>query len=395
METIDKKIFTALFFSLFAAVTGVGIVVPLLPVYAHSLGASGFYIALIFGGFSLTRTFFLPWFGKLSDQKGRKPFITSGLFAYFIISVAFIFFQDIKGLVLLRAIQGIASAMIMPVAQAYVGDITPKGKEGISMGLFNMSVFIGLSIGPLLGGGINDYFSLQAAFGAMGALSFAAFCLSFFFLPPTQAEQTVIKVYRPTPWGRLLCDRDIVSISLFRFVYTTCIGIIWGFLPVYGDMEFALSSSSIGILVVMGVSVSGLLHIPMGAIADRIDKRVLVITGGLITVISILLLGRADGFWGLFWANVIFGIGGGISMPALMALAVISGNKAEAMGAVMSLITVAHSMGMLCGSLLAGIVMDIINLQFAFYLGALIMIAGTIVFIIGMYTGKGVVTQVN
>jgi len=82
-------------------------------------------------------------------------------------------------------------------------------------------------------------------------------------------------------------------------------------------------------------------------------------------------------------------------MPALMALAVISGNKAEAMGAVMSLITVAHSMGMLCGSLLAGIVMDIINLQFAFYLGALIMIAGTIVFIIGMYTGKGVVTQVN
>jgi MFS family permease len=388
MEKIDKKIFAALFFSLFAAVTGVGIVVPLLPVYAHSLGASGFYIALIFGGFSLSRTFFLPWFGKLSDQKGRKPFITFGLFAYFIISVAFIFFQDIKGLVLLRAIQGVASAMIMPVAQAYIGEITPKGKEGISMGMFNMSVFIGLSIGPLLGGVIKDYFSLQAAFGAMGVLSFAAFCLSFFFLPPTCEEQTVIKVYQPTPWGRLLKDRDIVSISFFRLAYTTCIGIIWGFLPVYADMKFALSSSSIGVLVVMGVSISGLLHVPMGAIADRIDKRALVITGGLITVVSILLVGKAGGFWGLFWANVIFGIGGGISMPALMALAVISGNKAEAMGAVMSLITVAHSLGMLCGSLLAGIIMDIFNLQYAFYLGAVIMVAGTVVFIIGMNTGK-------
>jgi len=393
METIDKKIFAALFFSLFAAVTGVGIVVPLLPVYAHSLGASGFYIALIFGGFSLTRTVFLPWFGKLSDQKGRKPFITSGLFAYFIISVAFIFFQDIKGLVLLRAIQGIASAMIMPVAQAYIGDITPKGKEGISMGMFNMSVFLGLSIGPLLGGGINDYFSLQAAFGAMGIMSFAAFCLSFFFLPPTQAEQTIIKVYQPTPWGCLLRDRDIVSISFFRFVYTTCIGIIWGFLPVYADMNFALSSSAIGILVVLGVSVSGLMHIPMGAIADRMDKRILVITGGLITVVAILLVGKADGFWGLFWANGIFGIGGGISMPALMALAVISGNKAEAMGAVMSLITVAHSLGMLCGSLLAGVIMDVFNLQYAFYLGAFIMAAGTIVFIIGMCTGRGNLTK--
>jgi MFS family permease len=153
-------------------------------------------------------------------------------------------------------------------------------------------------------------------------------------------------------------------------------------------MNFALSSSSIGVLVVMGVSISGLLHVPMGAIADRIDKRALVITGGLITVVSILLVGKAGGFWGLFWANVIFGIGGGISMPALMALAVISGNKAEAMGAVMSLITVAHSLGMLCGSLLAGIIMDIFNLQYAFYLGAVIMVAGTVVFIIGMYTGK-------
>ena len=148
---IDKKIFAALFFSLFAAVTGVGIVVPLLPVYAHSLGASGFYIALIFGGFSATRTLFLPWFGRLSDQKGRKPFITLGLLCYFLISLAFMVFEDIHSLILLRAIQGVASAMILPVAQAYIGEITPKGKEGFSMGVFNISIFSGLSIGPLLG----------------------------------------------------------------------------------------------------------------------------------------------------------------------------------------------------------------------------------------------------
>jgi len=388
MEKIDKKIFTALFFSLFAAVTGVGIVVPLLPVYAHSLGAGGFYIALIFGGFSLTRTFFLPWFGKLSDQKGRKPFITFGLFSYFLISVAFIFFKDIKGLVLLRAIQGIASAMIMPVAQAYVGEITPQGKEGISMGIFNVSVFLGLSIGPLLGGGISDFFSLEAAFGAMGALSFAAFCLSFFLLPPVQEEKTVARDHQPAPWAILLRDRDIVSIFFFRFVYTTCIGIIWGFLPVYADMHFGLSSSAIGILVVLGVSVSGLMHIPMGMVADRLERRFLVIAGGMITVVAIVRVGMADGFWGFFAANIIFGIGGGTSMPALMALAVVSGNKTDAMGAVMSLITVGHSLGMLFGSLLAGIVMDVFSLQYAFYLGACIMAGGTVIFIIGMFSRK-------
>ena len=90
MNTTDRKIFGTLFFSIFAAVTGVGIVVPLLPVYANSLGASGLYIGLIFGAFSLSRTFFLPFFGRKSDQKGRKPFIVTGLLSYAVISVAFI-----------------------------------------------------------------------------------------------------------------------------------------------------------------------------------------------------------------------------------------------------------------------------------------------------------------
>src|SRR5210317_359921 len=142
MNKLNKKIFGTLFFSIFAAVTGVGIVVPLLPVYAHDLGASGLYIGLIFGAFSLSRTFFLPYFGRRSDKKGRKPFIVAGLFSYAVISLAFILSSGVKSLIVIRFVQGITSAMIMPVVQAYVGDITPKVKEGWIMGLFNMSLFI-------------------------------------------------------------------------------------------------------------------------------------------------------------------------------------------------------------------------------------------------------------
>ena len=96
MNKLNKKIFGALFFSIFATVTGVGIVVPLLPVYAHNLGASGIYIALIFGSFSISRSAFLPYFGRLSDKKGRKPFIVAGLFSYSLISFAFLFADNVQ-----------------------------------------------------------------------------------------------------------------------------------------------------------------------------------------------------------------------------------------------------------------------------------------------------------
>jgi len=389
MKKVDKYIFSTLFFSMLATVTGVGIVVPLLPVYAHTLGANGLYIGLIFGAFSISRTLFIPYFGRLSDRKGRKPLIVTGLFAYSLISIAFILSKDVNSLIIARFIQGIASAMLMPVIQAYVGDITPAGKEGFTMGLFNMSMFFGLSLGPVLGGIINDWFSLNAAFVCMGFLAIVGFFLSLFLLPPTKSERFISSGKVPTGWKELLKDRDIVGLFLFRLTYTLCIGIIWGFLPVLADSEFSLSSSSIGILVTLGVFISGLIHVPMGFLADRVNKKMMIAAGGFIVVYAMFSFKLANSFWGLFSASLFFGIGGGISMPAIMAMAVLIGNKTDAMGSVMALLTLAHSLGMLIGSLLAGIIMDLFELREAFPLGGVIMAVGAGLFLVYTYNMKG------
>jgi multidrug resistance protein len=386
MQKLDKKIFATLFFSIFATVTGVGIVVPLLPVYAHDLGASGLYIGLIFGAFSLSRTFFLPFFGRLSDKKGRKPFIVPGLFAYALISVAFIYSQDVTTLIIIRFFHGVASAMLMPVIQAYVGDITPNGREGFTMGLFNMSLFLGLSLGPLIGGLIKDQLNLQASFICMGLLALLGFVLCLLLLPPTKSER-VIGIHKdPMPWSGLLFDRSLAGLFIFRFAYVVCIGIIWGFIPVYADSEFSLSSSAIGILIMLGVFISGSIHVPMGYLADWLNKKLLVVTGALIVGYAILSFEWANNYHDMVLATIIFGLGGGISMPALMAMAVLKGSKSNAMGSVMALMTVAHSLGMLTGALLGGIMMDLFQLRFAFPTGALVMTIGAGLFLISTRT---------
>ncbi len=375
----QKGVFVTLFFTMFSTVTGVGIVVPLLPIYAHDLGASGLYVGMIFGSFSISRTLLLPFFGRLSDRKGRKPFISMGLFSYTLISFAFILSKNVETLILLRFIQGAASAMVMPVVQAYVGEITPEGSEGYSMGIFNLSMFLSLSLGPLMGGTIKDMLSLDAAFISMGVLSCIGLLLCIFLLPPVSTEKARTTKHIVVPWAVLMKDKVIISIFIFRYAYTACIGVIWNFLPLFADKEFGLSGSHTGVLVTLGVFVSGILQLPMGYMADRMSRTGMIIAGGLVSTAGMMLPYFASSFSDLVIAVCIFGLGGGISMPAVMASALLKGDEKKAMGSVMSIMTIALSLGMMTGSIAAGLAMDFFSLRMSFPCGTLIMLAGTLV----------------
>ena len=95
-----------------------GIIAPLLPLYADDLGASGLWLGIIFAGFSISRAIFMPIFGRISDRQGRRKFVCTGLFAYAVISLGYIWADSISDLTLVRTLHGVASAMIIPIAQA-------------------------------------------------------------------------------------------------------------------------------------------------------------------------------------------------------------------------------------------------------------------------------------
>jgi len=389
--TLNKRIFAILFLSVFTAITGVGIVVPLLPVYAHNLGASGLYISMIFGAFAFSRTILLPYIGPLSDKKGRKPFIVWGLFVYALVSLAYMYTDNITTLIGIRVFQGLASAAIMPVTQAYIGDLTPRGKEGFTMGLFNLSMYGSFSLGPLIGGYLNDHHGIRYAFLFMGILSLTGFLLSLIMLPPVSEES-----FNPNQRDKisiigLLKQKTLFSLFSFRTAYTACIGVIWSFLPVYADTQFQLSSTEIGFVVMLGVLTAGLLQTPMGYLADRFNRVVMISAGGIIVTASMLYLYYADGFQSLIAGNLLFGLGGGICIPALMAIATIEGKRTGHMASVMTILTLGHSVGMLAGSGISGLMMDHASLRSGFLAAACIMTSGLLIFLIlikksGRYT---------
>lgn len=382
MAALNIKIFSTLFIAIFVTAMGAGFVAPLLPIYAHELGAGGFQIGLIFGAFSLTRTIFVPYFGKLSDRKGRKPFVTTGLFFYFLVSLFYAASKSVEALILLRLGQGFASAMVLPVAQAYVGEMIPPGQEGRVMGLFNISLFGGLSAGPVMGGLIKDWLNIQASFTGMGILTLAGFLLCLFILPAERVKKSngPGAGKKPAGYMDLIKIPSVFSIFAFRTCFTTCIGITWTFLPLLAGTRIGLSSSAIGLVVMVNVLISGLLQAPMGYAADRFSKRSLTLFGGCLALFAMLCLDHADSFVQLMLINGVLGLAGGVSLPAIMAIGVIQGRQSGSMGSIMGLLALGHSIGMLAGPLLGGLLLDFFNFGTIFLSGAIVMALGTTMF---------------
>jgi MFS family permease len=381
VDTANRRILGTLYFSVFTTVIGVGIVVPLLPVYAHELGAGGLQIALIFGAYAVSRAIFLPVFGHLSDRKGRKTFLTVGLLAYALVSLALAYLDSIAALVVIRLLHGIASAMLIPIFQAYAADLAPAGREGRVMGLYGTVVLLGMSLGPFAGGLIHDHWGLRATFWIMGILALMGFVACAWLLPPASAEFQQRQLAAPSGWRHLLRDPKLTSLFVFRFAYVVCVGIIWAFVPLYAAFKLSLSSASIGLIITLGIASAGLLNTPMGILADRVNRTLLVGTGGVVAAAGILAFQMADSRATFIIASVLFGAGGGICMPALMALAAEKGNRSDAMASVMALMTVAHSFGMLAGALLGGFLMDLFSLRWVFSAGAIAMVLGILFFV--------------
>jgi MFS family permease len=117
-----------------------------------------------------------------------------------------------------------------------------------------------------------------------------------------------------------------------------------------------------------------------GTIADKLNKRALVISGSLINVIFLILIPTATSFKQLLALCALGGIGGALSMPAASALNVEEGRK-FGMGSTLGVFAMAFSIGMATGPLLGGFMADSFNLNSAFYLGAGAGLIGTVLLV--------------
>ncbi len=373
-----KKVFPILALSTFSSMLGVGIISPLLPLYAENLGATGIWLGIIFSSFSISRTIFMPIIGRLSDRRGRKLFLCIGLLIYSIISLGYIWADNVSQLILVRLIQGSAAGMIIPIAQAYVGDISPEGEEGTWMGYFNAAFFTGFGFGPLFGGVLTDYFGMTVAFSSMGGLNLLAFLIAVLFLPEIKYGKMATNPH--ASFREMTTSGVIKGLFSFRLAFALGRGTFVTFLPILAGIYIGLPPSLIGILLTVNILVMSLLQIYGGNIADRYNRRVLIAIGGLTNLTYLVLIPLGVNFWQLLAICALGGLGGAISMPAASALIVEEGRK-FGMGSTIAMFVMSMSIGMAIGPIVAGVLADFVNIHSVFYFSAAIGLIGTTLFI--------------
>ncbi len=362
--------------ALFATMLGNGVVIPFIPIYAQEFGASGVAVGILFGAHSASRTFLLPLIGRASDRHGRKAFLLWGLFFYALSSVAYLLADSLLTLIVIMALQGVATAMVQPVSMAYVGDLTPKGKEGAYAGYVNTAFLGGVAGGPILGGVIKDLFNMQASFILLGVLSLLSLLLLLFFLPEIQKHHIAEKK-EIAAWRTVLSSRPILGVALFRVVYALSSTLIWVFVPLLSASLLPLTTSQVGALISLNVLISTVLQAPCGRLSDRTNKAVLIGIGSLISGVSLAGFPLTSTFWHLLGLNALVGAGFGLAYPAHMALAM-EHTPGSSMGTVMSTLLAVHSFGMTIAPPVFGIVVDYYNLSSMFYSAGLLCVVCTV-----------------
>lgn len=385
---MQRQTLFTLLLSIFIALLGIGIVVPVMPVYAKSLGASGFALGMIIAAFSISRGILQPYIGSVSDTFGRKRFLIIGLFIYAIVGLLIPEATTVNHLIAIRFFHGIGSAMIVPIAMAYVSNLAPAGYEGRYMSYLNIAMFTGMGCGPIIGGVILDNLGFKAVFYVMAFMSLVACLFIMRNLSPTEKKSPKIRVKLFVSMRQMLKSRRTLGILIVR--YGTMIVMVpsMAFLPILMQNTHHSSGTMIGMVIACRTFLNAALQIPCGKLADSHNKIFLLLCGVTVMVAAIFYIPLAPTIPALLITYCILGSGEAIIWPVLGAYATQEGRENYGHGTMMGVFNLAMSGGVLTGAILAGYSMDTIGIQWSFFIPAIAIGSFTLIGTFLIYTGS-------
>ncbi len=303
----------------FCGHAGFGLLFPVIPLYAQTLGAPVAMVGFAVGVFSYAAALTMIPFGMLSDRFGRRRFLVAGLVMFTVAPLFYVWVSSPAQLILVRVFHGLASAAFIPPANALVVDMTPPDRRGEALGWFTSAIMIGFIVGPITGGFLLDCCGFNAAFYASVAASLAALLLILPWLKGMPAALVSVGSEGEGLWVWLRQRRVIGALGTVLFIVFGS-GTIVAFMPLHGA-GIGVSAAQAGIIITAMYASSALLRAPAGILSDRMGREIVILVGFIVSAAAVALFSVFGSFGLLMVVGIVFGFGMGLAVTAGFALA--------------------------------------------------------------------------
>ncbi|RYC68697.1 TCR/Tet family MFS transporter [Spirosoma sordidisoli] len=337
-----------IFITLLIDVTGLGIIIPVVPKLIEQLIDGDISEAARYGGwltfaYAAMQFIFSPVLGGLSDQYGRRPVLLFSLFGFGLDYVLTGFAPTIEWLFLGRLLAGVTGASFT-TASAYIADISTPEKRAQNFGLIGAAFGVGFILGPALGGTLAQFGSRTPFFVAAG-LTFLNFLYGFFILPESLAPEN----RRPFDWRRANPVGSLLNLGRYPVILGLVASLVliyiagfsvqgtWTFYTIekFGWDEQMVGWSLATIGLAFAIVQGGLTRI----IIPKLGQERSVYVGLLFSAVGFALFAAATQSWMMFAFMAIYAMGGiaGPSVQGIISTQVPANEQGEVQGALTSL----------------------------------------------------------
>ncbi len=379
---------TIIFLTVFIDLVGFGIVLPLLPYYAETYGASSLAVGLLSTSYSLMQFLFTPLWGRLSDRFGRRPLIMLSLAGS---CGGFLIFGLARSLAVLfagRMVAGIAGAII-PTTNAYIADVTTPENRSKGMGLIGAAFGLGFILGPAIGGLLAPYGYDKPALLASG-MAGLNLVFAYFKLPESLTARNRTGASRTFSFRtlvRALAHPHVGLLLLMYFVVTFAFANMESTFGLLNEHRYGLSARQTGYLFTyIGLMMSIIQGVVVGRIVRRFGERLCIAAGTFTMIFGLALLPYAPGIPVYCGILALLAFGTGINNPSISGLLSRS-SEADEQGGIMGIAQSMASLGRILGPLWGGYTFDAAGFRWPFLSAGVFMLVAFVMSIRNLQIG--------
>ncbi len=350
-------------------------IIPVLPILSTHYGASAFQAGLLMASYSLMQFLFSPFWGKLSDQVGRRPILLFCLFGEIISYLILGFSRSLEMLFFARILTGFFGASIS-TASAYVSDVTTEQDRSKGMALIGAAFGLGFLFGPAIGGGLTvlaeKFTTDTGVIASISSFGVALLCtmtllFAFFYLKETKTPEEraqaalkksqnkisrfdyLSKYFKQPILNHLMSSFSLATLSMAMMEATLVLYMRNKFQWNIKEVSFGFAYIGIIIVFTQGYLVRKLL--------PKLGERVVLRLGLFLMACGLSLIGFADSLFLMALAMTLLSFGNGFTNPSFMgsiSLLVAKDEQGAALGTTQSLSALGRVIGPALGSYVFG-----------------------------------------